>query len=653
MSDRKTGAEHILVCLSSAPSNAKIVRTAASMSRAFGGDFTALFVKTPEFEEMSDENKARLEENKRLAESLGASITTVFGDNVSHQIAEFARLSDVTRVVLGRSGAKRTHRLGKLTLTEELIINAPNLDIYIIPDSAAEINKQRRLVSTPKKITLSAIRGIGTGALILALCSLLGYLFKSVGFSEANILSLFILGILANSVMSNSRIAHIVTPALGIILFDILFSTPTNSVLSLKEGYITTLAATVAASIISGGVFSKMRRQRRESMKAAYRTQILFDTNRFIARASSEDEINDAAAGQITKLLSRDIFVFLDTGDGLSSPVRYDATSLSITKPSIYTALESYKSGERIGAGCPFYQNDDFLYIPIKIGRSVYGVLAIEMSGERLDFFEDGIISSIIGEWALALENDRNAKEKHEAAIKAKNETLRANLLRSISHDLRSPLTSISGNADNLLTSGEMFDEETRKQIYSDIYDDAMWLYNLVENLLSVTRIEEGRMSISMTQELVDEVIEEALRHTKRRTEHHSLTTDYGDELLLARMDTRLIVQVVVNLIDNAVKYTPHGSHISIKARKIGDKIQVSVADDGDGIPEETKAHLFEMFYTGVWSAGDSRRSMGLGLALCRSIITAHGGDIFHEDNIPHGSVFTFILPSGGVTIHE
>ena len=250
---------------------------------------------------------------------------------------------------------------------------------------------------------------------------------------------------------------------------------------------------------------------------------------------------------------------------------------------------------------------------------------------------------------SLASRMKEYARESAQAAMQIEKEQLRADLLRSISHDLRTPLTSISGNASNLLSNENEFSQETRMQIYGDIYDDSMWLIKLVENLLSVTRIEEGRMSA----ELMDEVIAEAMRHTDRNRDGRKIEVSSDEEFILGKMDARLIVQVVINLVDNAVKYTPEGAQIRIHTGKKDGMVVVSVSDTGPGIPDEQKSKVFDMFYTGTNRAADGRRSLGLGLGLCRSIIRAHGGEIWVSDNKPQGAVFTFTLPAEEVTLHE
>ena len=311
------------------------------------------------------------------------------------------------------------------------------------------------------------------------------------------------------------------------------------------------------------------------------------------------------------------------------------------------------KNHHRAGATTETLNKAKCLYMAIRINERIYGVVGIHINGRPLDSFETSILLSILGECALALDNNRNAKEKELAAVLAKNEQLRANLLRAISHDLRTPLTSISGNASNLLSNYDKLDEETRVQVFTDIFDDSQWLISLVENLLSVTRIEEGRMNFNMSVQLMDEIIDEAMKHINRKAKEHCVTVSCKNELMLVRVDAKLIIQVIINLVDNAIKYTPEGSDICIMAGIKDDYVVVDVADNGQGIPDAIKSHVFEMFYTGGNKIADSHRSLGLGLYLCKSIIDAHGGEITLKDNRPSGCIFSFKIPLEEVKINE
>lgn len=235
----------------------------------------------------------------------------------------------------------------------------------------------------------------------------------------------------------------------------------------------------------------------------------------------------------------------------------------------------------------------------------------------------------------------------------AQKEKLRADLLRAISHDLRTPLTSILGNASNLLSNEKQFDDSERRQLYKDIYDDSMWLIDIVENLLAITRIEDGKMDIKISPQLMEDIIDESMIFLDRNKGGHNITVAYSEEMILANADPRLIIQVITNIVGNAFKYTPDGTDISIYTQKRDGNVLVSISDNGGGIDNETKEHVFEMFYSGNKNTTDSKRSLGLGLALCKSIIEAHSGRIWLEDNQPSGCIFKFTLPIGEVNCND
>ena len=648
--------EHILVCLSSAPSNARIIRTAARMAAAFHGSFTALYVETPDFAAMSEADRERLRANMRLARQLGATIETVCGDDIPYQIAEFARLSGVSRIVLGRSAAAHRHLLPKPSLTDQLIARAPSMDIYIIPDSASEADYRPRRSRTP--LAAFSPWDILKSCVVLLGATALSVVFYELGFSEANIIMAYILGVLITSLVTMHPGYSIISSIASVVIFNYLFTEPRYTLHAYDAGYPVTFVIMFLAAYITGTLTVRLKNHARQSAEAAYRTKILFDTDQLLNRARDRDEIISALADQIVKLLNRDVVAYLREGEELGAPRLFAAQPGALREDitgedAREVAQWVLRNNKHAGATTDTFSGARCLYLAIRVNQNVYGVVGIAVNGEPLGSFENSVLLSMLGEGALALENEKNAREKEAAAILAKNEQLRANLLRSISHDLRTPLTSISGNASNLLTSANDFDEATKRQLYADIYDDSMWLINLVENLLSVTRIEEGRMNLNPSAELMDEVIAEALRHINRRSVEHEISVVSGGDLILAHMDARLIVQVVINIVDNAVKYTPAGSHIRISTEKAGAWVVVRIADDGPGISDEAKAQVFDMFYSGANQVADSRRSLGLGLFLCKSIVTAHGGTITVKDNRPRGTVFEFTLPAEEVQLHE
>lgn len=649
--------EHILVCLSAAPSNEKIIRTAARMASAFRCGFTALFVETKEFQWMSPADKKRLQTNIHLAQQLGASIETVYGDDVAYQIAEFSRLSGVTKIVLGRSEIPRRMLFRKPSLTERLIELTPELDIHIIPDNGLNgrfAAKHREIMRLPTLTILDLLKS----ALLLVLATLIGFLFYHLGFTEANIITLYILGVMLVSISTKSSVCGFIASFVSVLTFNFFFTEPRFSLHAYDSGYPVTFLVMFLASLLTGSLASKLKSHAKRSAQVAWRTKLLLETNQNLQKARTQEEIVSVTAKQLLKIFQRDIIAYRIQDEKPVMPEIFLADSTA--SPERYTSEKErevaqwvIKNNKRAGAGTENLSDACCTYLSVRTGKQIYGVVGIAASDKPLDSFETSILLSVLGESALALENQKNLEEKEAAAVLAKNEQLRANLLRSISHDLRTPLTSISGNASNLLSNGELFDAKTKEQMYTDIYDDAMWLINLVENLLSVSRLEEGRMNLHVSTELIDEVVAEALRHINRKSAEYHLHVQNSEEYLLAQIDAKLIVQVIINIVDNAIKYTPPGSEIDIGWKRDGNYIYVSIADNGPGIPDEAKPHVFDMFYSASNQIVDSRRSMGLGLALCKSIVNAHGGEITVADHLPHGTVFTFSVPAGEVELHE
>lgn len=650
--DNKKTDEHILVCLSAAPSNQKIVDTAAKMANALQARFTALYVQTGTKSEALD--KENLEEHIRYAEMLGAEIVMTHGENIPVQIAEYARLSNVTKIVIGQSNARRNHFFSKSTLTEKLIEIVPDIDIHIIPDTVKTRNYQKQPFTW--YVEKPSAKDYFLTVFIFAVCTFIGLLFQKLKFTDTNIVTIYILGVLVTSIVTDGYLCSIAGSFLSVVLFRFFLTEPRMSFHTYAVGYPVTFFIMLISSVLTGALAAKLKTHAKMSAQLAFRTQVLFDTDRLMQKAQGETEILDVTCTQLIRLLNRNITAYVVengtlSGGKLFSEEKEDTEDFLIPEEQ-RIARWVYENRQRAGASTQYFPQAKCLYLAIRNGNSVYGVIGIPLQEETLDSFEYSILLSVINECALAMENAKNATEKEKNAVLAKNEQLRADLLRAISHDLRTPLCSISGNADMLLSNSNRLDEATKHQIYTDIYDDSEWLIGVVENLLSITRLNDGRLKFKFTDQLLDEVISESLRHINRKHDDYKIVADC-EELVLTRMDVRLIIQVLVNLIDNAIKYTPSGSVICIRGIKKDGKAQISVEDDGPGIPEEMKPHIFEMFYTGKTTVMDSHRSLGLGLALCHSIIEAHNGTLILTDHDPHGCNFIFTLPLSEVTLNE
>ena len=650
--------EHILVCLSSSPSNERIVRMAGKMAQAFSGSLTALYVQTPGDADMNAEDTVRLQANMRLAQQFGAEIITTHGEDVATQIAEYARLSDVTKIVIGRSGVQRRHFWSEPTLTERLITLAPEVDIHIIPDVEAYKSYRRKRPLTIRPAFPTAWELLLTIG-ILAAATVIGLAFLRLGFANANIIMVYLLGVLLTSAFTSGYTCGVLSAFLSVILFNYFLTEPRLSLAAYGSKYPITFAVMFAAALLTGTLAAKLKAHAQLSARDAYRTKLLFDMNRQLQKAETPDEVYQMTATQIQKLMQRDVLIYPAQGDALLDGNVYPADGSSPycipdTDQEQNVIQWVWQNRKRAGATTQNFPKAKRLYLAIRTGQQVFGVVGIPMEKQtQPDAFTSSVLFSILGECALALESLRNAEEKEKAAVLAKNEQLRANLLRSISHDLRTPLTAISGNADTLLHSYNVLDEQTRKQIFTDIYDDAQWLTGLVENLLSVTKIADGSVKLRLSDQVVDDIVSESLRHIDRRSAEHHITVDCGDEPLLVRVDAGLIMQVLINLVNNAVKYTPAGSNIRITAIPRENMAEICVSDNGPGIPDELKERVFEMFFTGDNPIGDSRRSLGLGLTLCQAIIHAHHGEMTLKGNSPHGCIFSFTVPLSEVNLNE
>ena len=603
--------EHILVCLSTSPTNKKVIESAARMAASHSAAFSALFVESTAFRRKASEAMIeQLNENRSFALRKGAQVETVYGDNIPFQIAEYAKLSGATMIIMGKS-----------------------------PEESFSLFRHEPLTDQ-----------------VFAAATIVGILFTNAHMSDSNIIPFYILAVLIISVVTSGPLYGGGASVLSVFIFNYFFTAPRFSLLVIDSAYLITFAVMLAASLLTGSLASRLKSYAKHAAQNSYRSQILLETSQVLQQVSGTDAIAAATANQIRKLTDRTVVVYLPGADGLRESQIYSATGAPDSSCFGQTDREAaewaWQNRKQAGAGTDTFPDARMLYLAIRIRDHAYGVVGIDESRRDMDPFLLSLLLSILGECALAMENEKNEREKEGAAEAAHTQKLRADLLRSISHDLRTPLTSIYGDASVLL-SDENLEEEKKQQLYQDICDDSMWLIDVVQNLLSVTRLEDGKMELNRQAELMDEVIEEALKHIDRNSRTHHIFVDTGDDILMAKMDARLMVQLIVNLVNNAIKYTQPDSDIRIHAWKADGKIYVSVSDNGPGIADDQKAHVFEMFYTGTNRIADSRRSLGLGLALCRSIIRVHDGEITVMDNKPHGTVFTFSLPAEEVNIRN
>ena len=400
--------ENILVCLSSSPSNPKIIRTGARMAKAFKGEFTALFVETSDFENMDNEDKKRLRSNTRLAQQLGANIETVYGDDIAFQIAEFARLSGVSKIILGRSSIKRKFLFGKMSLTERLTSYAPNLDIYIIPDKSSLNYYGKKIKKTKQKFTLV---DFSKSLLILTISTILSFIFHSLGFGDANIITVYILGVLVTAVVTESKLQSIISSLISVFVFNLFFINPRFTFGFYDEGYYVTFIIMFISAMLTGSLASKIKEQVTQSTQIAYRTKVLLETNRLIQQANDRDGIIKVIAMQLRKLLNKDI-IFYSANDGKLSEPMIDLSSY-VSENEKAVAQWVYKNNKRAGATTNTLGSSKCLYFAIRVSGRVYGVIGIAIENEPIDSFNNNIMLSMLGECGMSLYVNKRKRQQH------------------------------------------------------------------------------------------------------------------------------------------------------------------------------------------------------------------------------------------------
>lgn len=392
----------------------EIIRTAARIATAFKGRFTALFVETPDFKVMEKDNVNRLRQNIKLAMQLGASIETVYSDDIAFQISEFSRLSGVSKIVLGRSNVKRKHIFSKPTLTEQLTSIKSNIDIYIIPDNEVKSFKHKK----DNKISFNLSDTLKT-LIMLILATGIGIIFDYFGFSETNIIMIYILFVLITSIITSQRIYSLILSVVSVLSFNFFFTYPKFTFQAYDGGYPVTFLIMFICAFITNTLAVRLKQHAKQSAIRAYRTSILFETNQFLQKAKDTSDIISVTANQLTKLLNKDIIFYNASDNKLKEPIIFlvdenididDKGYISENEKAVANWV--FKNNKQTGATTNTLGNAKCLYLAIRSNDFVYGVVGIVIKDEPLNYFENSLLLSILGECALALENQKVSKER-------------------------------------------------------------------------------------------------------------------------------------------------------------------------------------------------------------------------------------------------
>ena len=642
--------DSIMVCLSPSPSNIHVIRVASAMLKNKTDHFYALYISDTK-RALNDSNQQQLDKNIAYAKQLGAEVEIVSSDDIAGEIFKFAKVCKVNKLVIGKNMNMRFDFFRK-PIYQQLLEDIDDINLVIVPVREKRI---MNIFTNKSKVTL---KSIVTSILILFICTVVGFVFFEMGFHDSNIIMIYLIGVLLIALITSNIICSVVSSIASVILFNFYFTLPILSLSFYDSSYLMTFVIMIIVAFLISTLMNKIQLTATSYANMANVSRILLETNQLLQKRQSVEDIFNCGCKQLSNLFNRDIAYFPIEKSSIQNPILFPKRENSYCKEflnanEIGVAKWVAINGKHAGATTRYLSGSKSIYYAVLTDDKIYGVIGIYLGNDVLESFDKRILLAILSEMAMCLENIKSNEEKNEAIIKVKKEQFRSDLLRSISHDLRTPLTSIYGNADVLLNDNGNLKNDKKNALYKNIYDDSLWLINLVENLLSMTSIEDGSVKLRIEPEVIEDVIDESLSHVSKNKDNHKIKVNISDDFLMADMDARLIVQVLINLINNAIKYTENDSTISINAYQIEDYVYIEVCDNGSGIEDKDKDKIFEKFYTVNHSIVDSKKSMGLGLALCKSIVEAHGGVISVKDNHPTGAIFTFSLPATKITINK
>jgi two-component system sensor histidine kinase KdpD len=650
-SDRITNTK-ILVCISSSPSSARCIRFTARMAEAFHSPWVVVYVENSENEMLSEELKKSFQANVELAEQLGAEIATLNGNDIAVTVAQYAKLSGITNIVIGKSRNKKTIKsLFEEDLEDRLISLLDNTEIHIIPDSNSKTKfKKYKKNSNIQSLYFSWVDVFKTIS-VLVITTLISILFAQFDMRNQNFIMLYILSILIISRVTTGYMYGIIASILCVIIDNFFFMEPYYSLDVFQGDYPITFFVMLLTALITSTMTVRIKVQAEFSQDREQRIEVLYEINKRLLITRGLENIVNLTNEYITKLFGRSIIFYISdpvTGEGgiLMQSSEDTDTGYLLSSEESAVAHWVFVNQKRAGAGTDTFMEAGAYYMPVISQGNVLGVIGVScINRNNLNQNNRAFLRRIASLVAMALERQRLSDEQRTILIETEKEKMRSNLLRAISHDLRTPLTGILGASSAILENKEALDTETKEKLISHIKDDSQWLIRMVENLLSVTRINEDTANVTKTPEAAEEIVAEAISRIRKRFPDHKINVSVPEELLMVPMDGTLIEQVIINLIENAIKHSGDDTIIEVTLKKENEMAVFEVSDNGEGISDQDFPYLFESYVPNGKRTSDSSRGMGIGLSICMSIVKAHQGKMDAYNQKEGGAVFRFTLP--------
>lgn len=629
--------ERILVCVSPAPSSSRLIRAAARMAAGLRCSFVACYVESVTLEPLSEADRDRLDEYLRIAESLGGSTVRLTGQHVSETLVAYARQHNVTRIVIGKPTHSRWRDWLRGSLINEVVRGSGEIDIHVIGGDSAE---ERGAHDRPRARRYAPLWNYVSSAAV-ALAALGAALFLRGGMNLPDLEMLFLLAVMIAAVWFG-RGPALVCAGLGVACYDFFLVPPYHTFLVHDRKYFLTFTMMFGVGYVMSELTGRLRRHEHDALAREKNTGVLYALTRELASTDLPDQIAAIAARRAADAFCATCVILARSIDGGFRRLGAFPADAATDEKAAALAHWALERDQVSGLGTDTLPGASILCAPLRAGDSRLGVLTLLPDDARaLRVEQRTFLDVFCRQVAVALERARLSDDARLAALRAKAEEMRSSLLSAVSHDLRTPLASITGAATTL-RDGAHLSHETAAELVEAIVDQAERLERLVANLLDMTRLDSGAVTLKRDWVPLEEVIGSALTRLESRLENRRISVDIADDVPLVFVDPVLFEQLFVNLLENAEKYTPKTTSVEIRAFKNADAVFIDVADEGPGLPVGTESKVFEKFFRGPHAGATGA---GLGLAICKGIADAHGGHITANNREGQGAIFRVEIP--------
>ena len=637
-------SERVLVCISEDRACAGLIRYAKRIADRLDAPWTALYVETARYHRLDERERDRIADCLRLAEKLGGAAITIPGERIVEEVAGYAEANNITHIVIGKSERSCWFEIVHGSIVHDLVRRSGNISVHVVAGTADEAVPAKTVQTQAPPASLDPLAYIATvGTVGVALG--IG-LFLQQFLNVANIALVFLTAVLVSAIrfgLFPSLFACLVS----VLAYNFFFLPPIYTFTIADPENVVALFFFLVVAVIASNLAGRTRNQVIAARSRARTTEALFAFSRKLAGIGTLDDLLWVTVSQIALMLKLRVVLLLPEGAGLAVRAGYPPED-RLDEADLAAARWSWAHNRPAGRGADTLPGARWLFLPFRTGRGAVGVLGIQRDEPGPLLTPDGrrLLDALADQAALAIERITLAEAIDRARIMAETERLRAALLTSISHDLRTPLATIIGSLTSLRSYGASYDDKTRDEFMATIQAEAERLNRFIGNLLDMTRLESG--AIDLKPELADlaEIVGTALQRSAKLLAAHRVEIELDPDLPMLRTDYLLLEQALFNLLDNAAKYAPPGSRVLIRARRDGGSVLVEIVDEGPGIPPQDLERIFDKFYR-VHAEDRQRAGTGLGLAICRGFVEAFGGTMSAGNRRGgSGAIFAIRLPT-------